>query len=45
VTIGYTIVRFDLLDEIDREYQRQIHRLISHDDLTGLLSSRSFFPS
>jgi len=43
VTIGYTIVRFDLLDEIDREYQRQIHRLISHDDLTGLLSSRSFF--
>ncbi|MEJ7624074.1 MAG: GGDEF domain-containing protein [Pyrinomonadaceae bacterium] len=43
VTIGETILRFDLLDEIDREYQRQIHRLISHDDLTGLLSSRSFF--
>ena len=36
-------MRFELLDEIDREYQRQIHRLISHDDLTGLLSSRSFF--
>ncbi len=43
ITIGDTIFRFDLLDEIDREYQRQIHRLISHDDLTGLLSSRSFF--
>lgn len=43
ITIGDTILRFDLLDEIDREYQRQIHRLISHDDLTGLLSSRSFF--
>ena len=43
IQIGFTIVRFDLLDEIDREYQRQIHRLISHDDLTGLLSSRSFF--
>jgi diguanylate cyclase (GGDEF)-like protein len=43
VSIGDTILRFDLLDEIDREYQRQIHRLISHDDLTGLLSSRSFF--
>jgi two-component system cell cycle response regulator len=43
ITIGETILRFDLLDEIDREYQRQIHRLISHDDLTGLLSSRSFF--
>lgn len=43
ITIGETLLRFDLLDEIDREYQRQIHRLISHDDLTGLLSSRSFF--
>jgi len=43
IAIGDTILRFDLLDEIDREYQRQIHRLISHDDLTGLLSSRSFF--
>ncbi len=43
ITIGETILRFDLLDEIDREYQLQIHRLISHDDLTGLLSSRSFF--
>jgi diguanylate cyclase (GGDEF)-like protein len=43
ITIGETILRFDLMDEIDREYQRQIHRLISHDDLTGLLSGRSFF--
>ncbi|MEO6335150.1 MAG: GGDEF domain-containing protein [Pyrinomonadaceae bacterium] len=43
ITIGEQILRFDLLDEIDREYQQQIHRLISHDDLTGLLSSRSFF--
>jgi diguanylate cyclase len=43
ITIGEQILRFDLLDEIDREYQLQIHRLISHDDLTGLLSSRSFF--
>jgi len=43
IMLGSTILRFDLLDEIDREYQRQIHRLISHDDLTGLLSSRSFF--
>ncbi len=43
ITLGDQILRFDLLDEIDREYQRHIHRLISHDDLTGLLSSRSFF--
>ena len=43
ITVGENILRFDLLDEIDREYQRHIHRLISHDDLTGLLSGRSFF--
>lgn len=43
ITIGDHILRFDLLDEIDREYQRHIHRLIAHDDLTGLLSGRSFF--
>lgn len=43
ITVGDTILRFDLMDEIDREYQRLVHRLISHDDLTGLLSSRSFF--
>lgn len=43
ITIGEHILKFELLDEIDREYQRQIHRLITHDDLTGLLSSRSFF--
>ena len=43
ITLGAHLLRFELLDEIDREYQRQIHRLLSHDDLTGLLSSRSFF--
>ena len=43
IAIGDHILKFELLDEIDREYQLQIHRLISHDDLTGLLSSRSFF--
>ena len=43
ITIGRHLLRFELLDDIDREYQRQIRRLISHDDLTGLLSSRSFF--
>jgi diguanylate cyclase (GGDEF)-like protein len=43
IAIGEHILRFELVDEIDREYQRQIRRLLSHDDLTGLLSSRSFF--
>jgi len=43
LVIGEHILRFDMLDEIDREYQRQIHRLLVHDELTGLLTSKSFF--
>jgi diguanylate cyclase (GGDEF)-like protein len=43
ITIGKHLLRFEMLDEIDRQYQREIRRLLSHDDLTGLLSSRSFF--
>jgi hypothetical protein len=39
VTVGEQLLRFDLLDDIDREYQRQIHRLLAHDELTGLLTS------
>jgi diguanylate cyclase (GGDEF)-like protein len=41
--VGEQLLRFDLLDDIDREYQRQIHRLLAHDELTGLLTSKSFF--
>lgn len=43
INIGDYLLRFELLDDIDREYHLQIRRLLSHDDLTGLLSSRSFF--
>ncbi len=41
--IGEQLIRFEMLDEIDREFQRQIHRLLVHDDLTGLLTGKSFF--
>jgi diguanylate cyclase (GGDEF)-like protein len=41
--IGEQLIRFEMLDEIDREFQQQIHRLLVHDDLTGLLTSKSFF--
>src|ERR1051325_754358 len=44
LTVGEHIMRFELLDDIDREYQRQIHRLLAHHELTGLLTSKSFFP-
>src|SRR5919199_1826665 len=43
LTVGEQLLRFDLLDDLDREYQRQIHRLLAHDELTGLLTSKSFF--
>lgn len=43
LTVGEHLIRFDLLDDIDREFQRQIHRLLAHDELTGLLTSKSFF--
>jgi len=43
IIIGDHLFRFDMLDEIDREFQQQIHRLIAHDELTGLLTSKSFF--
>ena len=41
--IGEQLIRFEMLDEIDREFQQQIHRLLVHDELTGLLTSKSFF--
>ena len=41
--IGDQLIRFEMLDEIDREFQQQIHRLLAHDELTGLLTSKSFF--
>lgn len=43
IEIGDQLFRFDMLDEIDREFQQQIHRLLAHDELTGLLTSKSFF--
>lgn len=43
IIIGEHLLRFDLLDDIDREFQRHIHRLLAHDELTGLLTSKSFF--
>jgi len=41
--IGEQLIRFEMLDEIDREFQQRIHRLLVHDELTGLLTSKSFF--
>jgi len=43
IVIGEQMFRFEMLDDIDREFQQQVHRLLAHDDLTGLLTSKSFF--
>jgi diguanylate cyclase (GGDEF)-like protein len=43
IVIGDHLFRFDMFDEMDREFQQQIHRLLGHDELTGLLTSKSFF--
>lgn len=43
IEIGDHLFRFEMLDEIDREFQQHIHRLLAHDELTGLLTSKSFF--
>ncbi len=43
IAIGDYLFRFELFDEIDREFQQHIHRLLAHDELTGLLTSKSFF--
>ena len=43
ILIGDQLFRFELVDEIDRAFQQQIQRLIGHDELTGLLTSKSFF--
>src|SRR4051794_36327540 len=43
ITIGDHLFRFEMFDEIDREFQQHIHRLLAHDELTGLLTSKSFF--
>ena len=43
IVIGEQLFRFEMLDDIDRAFQQQVHRLLAHDDLTGLLTSKSFF--
>ncbi len=43
ILIGDQLFRFELLDEIDRAFQQHIQRLLGHDELTGLLTSKSFF--
>jgi diguanylate cyclase (GGDEF)-like protein len=43
IVIGEQLFRFEMLDDIDRAYHQQVHHLLAHDDLTGLLSSKSFF--
>lgn len=40
--IGRHVLKFSMLDDLDEEYHRRVHELIMHDDLTGLLTRKSF---
>ena len=42
LVFGSTLVRFDLQDDADRAYDEFVSRLVSIDDLTGLLLRRRF---
>src|ERR1051326_4927207 len=42
IKIGRQLFKFALLDELEVEYQERVHELIVHDDLTGLLTRKSF---
>ncbi len=42
VMFGATIVRFELVDEIEDQYGATVSKLINHDDLTGLLRKARF---
>ncbi|MEW6730531.1 MAG: GGDEF domain-containing protein [Acidobacteriota bacterium] len=42
IKVGRQLFKFALLDELEVEYQERVHELIVHDDLTGLLTRKSF---
>src|SRR5438552_823224 len=42
IKIGRQLFKFAMLDELEVEYQERVHELIVHDDLTGLLTRKSF---
>ncbi|MBX7218747.1 MAG: GGDEF domain-containing protein [Blastocatellia bacterium] len=41
-SVGRHILKFAMLDDLDEEYHQRVHELIMHDDLTGLLTRKSF---
>ncbi|MFC2173757.1 diguanylate cyclase [Acidobacteriota bacterium] len=43
ISIGDSILKFSLLDEVDTHYQKTIYDLINYDELTGLLTIRFFY--
>jgi len=42
IKIGRQLFKFAMLDDLEVEYQKRVHELIVHDDLTGLLTRKSF---
>ncbi len=42
VTLGRTLLRFDMQDHVDQAYDEQVERLLHVDDLSGLFVRRRF---
>ena len=42
ITLGRTLLRFELQDHLDQAYDEQVERLLHVDDLTGLFVRRRF---
>ena len=42
ISLGNTVLRFSIADEVDAAFQAQVEAMLSTDDLTGLLSPRRF---
>jgi len=42
IVIGQTVIKFDMVDETEVTYHEQVERLVSTDDLTGMVVKRRF---
>ena len=42
ITLGEVLFKFILQDEVDQRFHQEIHRLITYDRLTGLMTMESF---
>jgi two-component system cell cycle response regulator len=42
IVLGQTVIKFNLVDETEADYLKQVEQLVTTDDLTGLLAKHRF---